>query len=180
MKARERHIIDLHAVGLSDKQIAEEVGGVSRDVVRKTRKKFNLPFNPSPAAPAKKRIDREYLAREFDETMKALQSHGDHAGVLRQVRRVAAELGVNYDNLIKVYSYQMGLVKRQPVRRYTDEQYAEAKRLLDDHGLSYTEVERQTGIPRDRLGHVLPGRGLSPSEAQTVRWVNVHMRKMGI
>lgn len=182
LSENETAVREYHALGFTDRQIREAVG-IAKTTVSDIRKRLGLApnrssYKPAPPPPPK-RLDREYLAREFDESMKALQSHGDHAGVRRQIKRVASELNVNYDHLINVYSHQMGLVVRQPVRRYTDEQYAEADRLLG-FGMSYTEVGKIVGIDRKMIAQKIPGKGLTASEAQTVRWVNERMTKMGI
>lgn len=165
----------MHSQGMTDAEIAKELG-VSRKAAASVRRRNGLPFNGS----APRMIDREYLAREFDEHMKALQSHGEHDEVRRKVKSVAAEIGATYDRVMKIYVEELGLIERRPVRKYTDEQYAEAKRLLDDHGLPYSEVGKMTGIKPSRLGEVFPGRGLSPSEARSMGWVKEKMLQMGI
>lgn len=177
--AHAQEVKDCHALGMTDKQIGEHIGR-SATRVGEIRRELGLPINPSKASRSHKRIDREYLIREFDETMKALQAHGDHTEVRRQVRRVASEIGSDYKRVMAIYSHELGLIQLLPQRKYTKEQYAEAKRLLDEHGLSYTEVGKIVGIDRKMIAQTLPGRGLSPSDASTVRWVNRRMQKMGI
>lgn len=174
MSSNTSRYIELHATGISDAEIAAKIG-ISRRDATKIRLRYGLPLNKG-----RREIDREFLVREFEESMKALQAHGEHAEVRKKVRGVAQEIGADYTHLMKIYVDELKLIQRRPARKYSDEQYAEAKRLLDNHGLSYTEAQRQTGIPRDRLSSRFPGRGLSPSEAQIVRWVDAKMQKMGI
>lgn len=176
-----REIKDLHAKGLSDREIWEAIGRrIKIGTVNKYRRELGLaPNKGKPLAYGRRKIDREYLAREFDERMKALQTHGDYLGVRRQIRAVADEIGASEKRVTYIYMYELKLVIPMPVVRYSKEQYAEAKRLIVEHGLSYAEAGRLTGVDRKRLGDVFPGHGMSPSESRMVGWVNAELKKMG-
>lgn len=173
---------ELHAQGLSDPEISKALNGeISSRRVQEVRA-VHLKLAPNfDRSIVRYKIDRDYLIREFDESMKALQAHGDRKGVVRHMKRVAAELGASYEAVKRVYVNELALVKpAEPPAEVTDEQYAEAKRLLVEHDMPYSEVSKVTGISTDRLSRKFPGMGASPSDARRIGWAKEMERQMGI
>ncbi len=177
MTPRQKEFKALWDQGYGDTDAAREMG-VSRSRTRNIRNELGLPANRTAAR--SNRMDREYLIREFDESIRRHVVANDSSGVTRELVRIGAEVGRHPDYLRRVYQGELGLLPKMQ-KRYTEEQYAEAGRLLKEHGLPYSEVSKLTKVPSERIQRKFPGLGIQdPVERGLYAHAKAVAREMGI
>lgn len=147
-----------HADGLTAREAGERLGA-HRDTIYKYGRWLGLKFKPDTTERAPMpQHRRKYDVELIKEYIEAGKSYTEIAALMNTNTRT-------------VHRYKRDVLKMPMTiqqRRYTDEEKAQAERMLDD-GASYNEIERTLGVKARTVSRWFPGRGWDPREAVTYR-----------
>jgi AraC-like DNA-binding protein len=168
----------LFKLGWSDERIARALG-MSPKSVQDVRLKRNL-LRPKvkPPAPIKK-VDDEYLTREFNETIRVPQKARDFEEVHRQVQRIARAAQVDPRTVRRRLQALSLLEIDTRSKPKAPEVYARAQVLLQD-GLPYAEVARELRMESSTLRRRFPGLGVRPEDHGTYLAAKQLERSLGL
>lgn len=159
--------------GDSDEQLAEKMG-MSVRTAKRHRQRLRL-LKPPGSPPA----DRDYIQRMFDEKISRHARSGNKKEVGLAISEIARDMGMNPYSLRRVLRDDLGLLENDHHRTYSDEQYAEGKRLLDQ-GMPYLEAAKLCGVSSWSLAQKFPGMGLAKQDIWVYSRAKELAKKLGL
>lgn len=159
-------------LGLSDEEIAEKIGYSGATAVHQIRSRFRIP-TLAPVTP-RASVQSEAARARHGLVVKAFDPAAELNDQLRQLGR---RFGYCPDSVRRILR-DAGAVKAVG-KRYTEEQLAPAKELLED-GMPYTEVSQMLGVGVHALRSHFPGMGLAVEDRGVYRKMRRQEREMGL